>query len=185
MVQEQYTFEDLLTNPTLLDKVSKETWGSIQFSKSLSSNQLWPISASLLGQQITNKEWGTKSSGMEIHHLAFLFTALPLETSAECHYGEATGWHHSDQSRISIQAAYKMLENYDMSGGSLMVLAGALNDIKYNPCLFPGTVAVAIAGDTRWDMYVTSLRDLTALPFLSDKDWKVVCPMELVGGNHF
>ena len=121
----------------------------IQFSKSLSSIQLWQISTSLLGQQIANKEWGTKSSRMEIHHFAFLFTTLPLETGAECHYGVATVWCHPNQSGISIWAAYKMLESHDMSRGLLMVLACTYDDIKYSPHLFPDTVAVAIADDTK------------------------------------
>ena len=122
MAQKQYTFEDLLTDPTLLDKVSNETGGLIQLSKSLSSTQLWWIPANLLGQQIPNNEWVTKSSGMEIHHLAFLFTTLPLETRTQHHYGVGTVWCHPDQSRISVQAAYKMLESHNVSRGSLLVL---------------------------------------------------------------
>ena len=184
MVWEQHTFEDLLTNPTLLDKVSKETWGLIQFSKSLSSIQLWQISASLLGQQIANKEWGTTLSGAEIHHSVFLFSTLPLETGAECHYWVATVWCHPNQSRISIWTAYKMLESHNMSEELLVVLACAYEDVKYSPHLFPGIVAVAIADDAKWDLYAKALRNITAWQLLSDKDGKVICPKELVGHNH-
>ena len=66
----------------------------------------------------------------EINHLAFLFSALPLETGAECHYVVATVWCHPDQSRISILAAYKMLESHDVSWGIAMALAHAYDDIK-------------------------------------------------------
>ena len=76
--------------------------GLIQFPKSLSSIQLWGIFASLLGKQINDKEWGTKLSRTEIQDLAFLFTTLPPDTGAECHYGVATVWCHPNPSRISI-----------------------------------------------------------------------------------
>ena len=185
MAQEQYTFKDFLVKPTLLYKVSEETWGSIQFSKSLSSIQLWWISTNVLAQQITNKEGGTKLSGMEIHHLVFLFTTLPLQTGAECHFGVATVWCHPNQSKISVWAAYKMLENHNVSMVLLMVLRHAYNDIKYSPHPFPATIAIAVADNTKLDIYATALSDLTAWPLLSVKDGKVICLKELVGHNHF
>ena len=52
-------------------------------------------------------------------------------------------------------------------------------------CSFPGTIAVAVIDDTKWDMYATWLSDLTALPLLSDKDGKVICLKELAGHNIF
>ena len=78
-----------------------------------------------------------------------------------------------------------MLESHDMSGGSLMVLACAYDDIKYSPHPFPGTIAVAIADDTKWDMYTMPLSDLTACPLLLNKDGKVICPKELAVHNCF
>ena len=120
---------------------------------------------------------------MEIHHLTFLFTTLPLKTGTECHYGVATVWCCPDQSRISVWATYKMLESHDMSGGWLMVLAWAYSDVKYSSCLFPCVVIVAITDDTKWDMYAMALSVLTAWPLLSNKDGKVICPKELVGHN--
>ena len=79
-------------------------------------------------------------------------------------------WYHPDQSRISIQAGYKMLEGNEMSGGSLMVLAHTYNDVKHSLHPFPHAIAVAIANDTEWDMNMMTLSDLTAWPPLSDKD---------------
>ena len=124
-------------------------------------------------------------SEAEIHHLAFLFSTLLLETGAECHYGVATVWCHPDQSRIGIQAAYKMLESHDMNEGSLVVLAHAYDHIKYSPYPFPGATAVAIAGDAEWDFYATALSNITAWPLPSDKDGKVICHKELVVYNCF
>ena len=124
-------------------------------------------------------------SRIEIHHLTFLFTTLPLKTGTECHYGVATVWCHPDQSRISIWTTYKMLENHDVSEGSLRVLAHVYDDIKYSSNPFPHAVAVAIADDTKWDMYSKALSDLTAWSLLLDKDGKVICPKELAGCNHF
>ena len=118
-------------------------------------------------------------------HLSFLFTTLPLETGTECHYGVATVWFHPDQSRSSIQAAYKMLESHDMIGASLIMLACTYNKVKYSPYQIPGTIAVAVADDTKWDMYAMALSDLTDWPLLLDKDWKVICPMELLDCNCF
>ena len=132
-----------------------------------------------------HKEWGTKLSGMEIHHLAFLFSTLPLETGTECHYRVATVWCHPDQSRISIWAAYKMLESHDVNRGLLVVLVHAYDDIMYSPHAFPGAIAVAVPDDTKWDMYTTTLSDLTAWPLLLDKDGKVICPKELAGSQLF
>ena len=137
----------------------------------------------MLGQQIANKEWGTKLSGVEIHHLAFLFSTLPPQTGAEPHYGVATVWCHPDQSRISVKAAYKMLESHDVIKGLLMVLECAYNNVKYSPYPFPGMVEVAIADDAKWDLYATSLSNITAWPLLSDKDGKVMCPKEMVDHN--
>ena len=44
-----------------------------------------------------------------------------------------------------------------MREGLFMVLACAYNDVKYSPHPFPGAVAVAVADDTKWDMYAMAL----------------------------
>ena len=86
---------------------------------------------------------------------------------------------HPDQPMISVWATYSILESHDVSGGSLVVLACAYNDVKYSPCPFPCTVAVAIANDSERDMHAMALSDLTAWPLLSGNDGKVIYPKEL------
>ena len=119
-----------------------------------------PIKHSTLADlwQLANKEWGTKSSEMEIH---------------------------PDQSRISVQAVYKMLQSYDVSRNFLSVLAHTYDDVKYIPHPFPCTITVAIADDNEWDGNTMALSDLTAWPHLWDKDRKVIHPKELVSCDHF
>ena len=64
-----------------------------------------------------------------------------------------------------------------------MVLAHTYDDIKYSPHPFPGAVVVAIADDTKWDMYATEHSYLTVWWPQSDKGEMAIYPKELVGHN--